>query len=76
MQPHTNACLFENRLPGHIVFDMVYNPSETVLLKRARSQGCTVVEGLEMFLEQAAEQFEIWTGESAPRSVMRQAIES
>jgi 3-dehydroquinate dehydratase/shikimate dehydrogenase len=34
-----------------------------------------VISGLEMFLEQAAEQFEIWTGETAPRAVMRQALE-
>ena len=54
---------------------MVYNPHETLLLKRAKEQGCTIVHGSEMLLEQAARQFEIWTGESAPRSVMQTALE-
>ena len=47
---------------------MVYNPLETVLVQRAREQGKTVVPGLEMFIEQAVRQFEIWTGETAPRA--------
>ena len=42
-------------------------------MKRAREQGKTVVPGLEMFIEQAVRQFEIWTGESAPRAVMQKA---
>jgi 3-dehydroquinate dehydratase/shikimate dehydrogenase len=56
-----------------MVFDMVYNPLETVLVQRARAQGAAVVPGIHMFLEQAARQFEIWTGENAPRSVMEKA---
>ncbi len=75
MAPKPNACLFPGKIPARIVFDMIYNPHETVLLKRARQQGCTVVYGSEMLLEQAARQFEIWTGESAPRAVMRNALE-
>ena len=56
---------------------MVYNPLETALIKRAREEGKTVVPGLHMFLEQAARQFEIWTGDSAPRAAMeRAAIEA
>ena len=54
---------------------MVYNPRETLLLKKAKAQGCTIVHGAEMLLEQAALQFEIWTQESAPRDVMRNALE-
>jgi len=76
MSPHTSACLFADRLPAGIVFDMVYNPHETLLLKRARQQGCVTIPGIEMLLEQAAHQFEIWTGESAPRLVMRNALEA
>jgi 3-dehydroquinate dehydratase/shikimate dehydrogenase len=60
-------------LPADVVFDMVYNPLETELLKRAKAQGCGVIQGLEMFLAQAAQQFEIWTGETAPASVMEKA---
>jgi 3-dehydroquinate dehydratase/shikimate dehydrogenase len=52
---------------------MVYNPTETLLLRRARDQRKTAVPGLQMFLEQAARQFEVWTGDSAPRSAMEKA---
>ncbi len=74
MHPHSDGCFFEDEIPADLVFDMVYNPLETVLLKRARAQGKTVIQGLEMFLEQAAAQFEIWTGETAPRAVMQRAV--
>jgi 3-dehydroquinate dehydratase/shikimate dehydrogenase len=73
MYPNVNDCFFEDRIPADVVFDMVYNPLETVLLRRAREQGKTIVEGLEMFIEQAARQFETWTGETAPRAVMEKA---
>ncbi len=74
MTPHTEGCLFDGAIPADLVFDMVYNPRETLLLKRATEQGLTVVGGIEMLLEQAAHQFEIWTGETAPRAVMREAL--
>ena len=48
---------------------MVYNPLETTLLRHAASQGSTVISGLQMFLEQATRQFEIWTG--GVRSALR-----
>jgi len=51
----------------------VYNPLETVLLARAREEGKEVIPGLEMFIEQAVRQFEIWTGEKAPRAAMQKA---
>jgi 3-dehydroquinate dehydratase/shikimate dehydrogenase len=73
MFPHTNECFFEGEIPGEIVFDMVYNPIETVLLKHAREQGKTAIPGIEMFIEQAVRQFEIWTGDTAPRAVMQKA---
>jgi 3-dehydroquinate dehydratase/shikimate dehydrogenase len=73
MSPRADQCFFDGRLPAKLVFDMVYNPMDTVLIRRARSQGAEVICGLEMFLEQAARQFEIWTGENAPRSVMEKA---
>ncbi len=74
MSPKGDACLFPDRIPGDVVLDMVYNPHDTVLLKRAAAQGATVIHGSEMLLEQAARQFEIWTGESAPRAVMAAAL--
>jgi 3-dehydroquinate dehydratase / shikimate dehydrogenase len=73
MFPHVNECFFVDRIPGEIVFDMVYNPRETVLLKHAAEQNKVIVDGLQMFLEQAALQFETWTGESAPKAAMEKA---
>jgi 3-dehydroquinate dehydratase/shikimate dehydrogenase len=73
MFPHVNECFFEDRIPGEIVFDMVYNPRETLLLKRAGEQNKVIIDGLQMFLEQAALQFETWTGENAPRTAMEKA---
>ena len=59
-----------------IVMDVVYNPRETQLLTEARTAGCRTISGLEMFLYQAVEQFERWTGQSAPIEVMRAVLES
>ncbi|HUB32469.1 MAG TPA: shikimate dehydrogenase [Bryobacteraceae bacterium] len=73
MFPHSHDCFFDGEIPGEVVLDMVYNPLETVLIHRAREQGRQVIPGLEMFLEQAVRQFEIWTGEAAPRAVMQKA---
>ncbi len=73
MAPNLEQCFFRDKIPGKLVFDMVYTPIETELLKRARAQRAVVVPGMEMFIEQASRQFEIWTGERAPRSVMEQA---
>lgn len=73
MFPHTGECFFDDRIPAEVVFDMVYNPRETELLKRASDQGKTTIPGLEMFVEQALHQFETWTGETAPRSIMEKA---
>jgi 3-dehydroquinate dehydratase/shikimate dehydrogenase len=75
MVPHSETSIFEGRIPAGIVLDMVYNPHETKLLKMARAQHATVIHGIDMLLEQAAHQFELWTGETAPRSVMKRAIE-
>jgi shikimate dehydrogenase len=56
-----------------VVLDMVYDPSETRLLREARAAGCTVIDGREMLVAQAAAQFETWTGLEAPLEVMRAA---
>jgi len=60
---------------GMLVFDAVYNPVETRLIREARERGCVTVTGLEMFVGQAAEQFELFTGEKPPVEVMREAVE-
>ncbi|HLJ50921.1 MAG TPA: shikimate dehydrogenase [Bryobacteraceae bacterium] len=73
MYPRIGECFFPDCIPADVVFDMVYNPMDTVLLKRAAEQGKVIIRGLEMFIEQAVKQFEIWTGEQAPRSAMEKA---
>jgi shikimate dehydrogenase len=57
------------------VFDLIYRPAETALLKAARAAGCKTANGLGMLLHQGAKAFEIWTGETAPLDVMRRALE-
>jgi shikimate 5-dehydrogenase len=57
-----------------MVMDMVYRPRETQLLRQARRKGIEIISGLEMFLAQGFAQYEIWTGERAPESAMRQAV--
>lgn len=61
--------------PGLTVFDAVYTPRRTRLLRDAAERGCRTVEGLEMFLGQALVQFQLWTGQPAPKEVMRAVIE-
>ncbi len=63
------------KLVSGFVFDMVYNPLETPLLKLARERGIPVVTGLEMFVQQGARQFEIWTGKPAPEADMLRVVE-
>jgi 3-dehydroquinate dehydratase / shikimate dehydrogenase len=65
----------ENELHTDLVFDMVYNPLETPLLKLAKSRGIATISGLEMFVQQGARQFEIWTGKTPPEDEMRRAVE-
>ncbi len=74
MYPHGDACFFPDEVPADLVFDMVYNPLETELLKRAKAQGSKTIAGIEMFVEQAAHQFELWTGEEAPRKLMEKTV--
>jgi shikimate dehydrogenase len=57
------------------VYDMIYRPAETALLKAAKAAGCKTANGLGMLLHQGAKAFEIWTGETAPLDVMRRALE-
>ena len=65
----------ENELNAGLVFDMIYNPMETPLLKLAQSRGIPVIGGLEMFVQQGARQFEIWTGRPAPEAEMLRVVE-
>ena len=76
MHPNVDETpLPENILQEHMtVFDTVYTPENTLLLKQARERGAETASGLEMFIRQAAAQFERFTGRPAPVEVMRDAL--
>jgi 3-dehydroquinate dehydratase/shikimate dehydrogenase len=57
-----------------VVFDTVYNPENTLLVKEARSIGCKIVTGVDMFVRQAAIQHQLWHGAEPPVAVMREAL--
>jgi 3-dehydroquinate dehydratase/shikimate dehydrogenase len=63
-------------LDGEIVFDLVYSPSETALIKQAREAGCWTIGGIEMLIGQAQRQFELWTGHAPPPELFRDAVEA
>jgi 3-dehydroquinate dehydratase/shikimate dehydrogenase len=74
----TSPDIAESPLPGgpfdgHLVYDLVYNPFETRLLREARAAGCRTIGGLAMLVGQAQQQFEWWTGERIDPQVMRDA---
>jgi shikimate dehydrogenase len=78
MFPHQDASPWPKDLVFPIraaVYDLVYNPAETALIRAAREGGLRVANGLGMLVEQAALSFEIWTGLDAPREVIRQAVQ-
>jgi 3-dehydroquinate dehydratase/shikimate dehydrogenase len=60
--------------PSMVVFDTVYNPESTLLLKEARAHGCRIATGVEMFIRQAALQFLLFTGKEAPEALMRDTL--
>jgi 3-dehydroquinate dehydratase / shikimate dehydrogenase len=75
MHPHVESSPLDAReLNCHLVFDLVYRPRETRLLKLAARRGIETVSGLEMFLAQGIVQWEIWMGERAPEKAMRRAV--
>ncbi|MFP6674173.1 MAG: shikimate dehydrogenase, partial [Pirellulaceae bacterium] len=59
---------------GVMVFDTVYNPEQTLLIKQAREQDCRTITGIEMFVRQAAMQFQLFTGEDPPMDSMRETM--
>jgi 3-dehydroquinate dehydratase/shikimate dehydrogenase len=69
MFPNVDESLAEGTIAASVVFDMVYNPPVTKLLRDANSQGKTIIQGGIMLAAQAARQFEIWTGKPAPADV-------
>jgi len=76
MHPNVDESPFEKHhlRPSMVVFDAVYNPENTLLIKDARSRNCTVVTGIEMFVRQACLQFKHFTGQEGPAELMREVI--
>lgn len=66
--------LNENEINARYVFEMIYDPPETRLMKLAQARGAQVIPGIEMFVHQAARQFEIWTGKPAPWDDMLRVV--
>src|SRR6202046_416027 len=66
--------LQEQEINARYVFDMIYDPAETRFLKLAKERGAQIIPGLQMFVHQAARQFEIWTGKPAPWDEMLRVV--
>jgi len=77
MSPDVNGTLVEKRLlhPDMVVFDMIYHPLKTRLLREAEEVGAKTINGLSMLIHQGAASFKIWTGVEAPVDVMMKAAE-
>lgn len=67
--------LNDNEINSRYLLEMVYSPAETPLVKMAGARGVQIIPGAEMFVHQAARQFEIWTGKPAPVEEMRRVVE-
>ena len=76
MTPHVeDMCVPIDALDKNMaVMDIVYNPLKTKLLREAEKIGCTIIDGLSMFIYQGAGQFELWTGLKAPVDIMRMSV--
>jgi len=59
---------------GQVVFDLVYNPLQTKLLKEAKKAGAITVDGIKMLVLQGVESFRIWTGVEPPVDIMERAV--
>ncbi len=72
-----DPCLIEENSMHRdlLVYDLIYNPAETKLLKAASRAGARISNGLGMLLHQGARAFELWTGQQAPLAVMRMALQ-
>jgi shikimate dehydrogenase len=76
MHPHIDATIATREIlhPDLAVFDIVYNPLQTKLLRQAELAGAKPIGGVAMLVHQGAEAFRIWTGQKPPVEVMRKAV--
>jgi 3-dehydroquinate dehydratase/shikimate dehydrogenase len=73
MYPNVDETIFEGPFDGRVVYDLVYNPLETRLLRDAAAAGCETIGGLDMLVAQAENQSEWWLGRRPPANLMREA---
>jgi shikimate dehydrogenase len=71
--PHVDETPFQGPFDGRLVYDLIYNPRPTRLLREAAAAGCDTLDGLDMLVEQAARQFSWWTGVTPAIAIMRDA---
>lgn len=76
MKPHEDTCLLndDDFREGLVVSDCVYNPRETLLLKKAKAHNCIVSEGIYMIVYQGAESFRLWTGKDMPIEAVKKKM--
>jgi len=76
MHPNVDETPFDRHhlRPNMVVFDAVYNPENTMLVKDARARNCKVITGVDMFVRQASMQFKLFTGLEGPAELMREVI--
>ena len=77
LKPGEGSPLDERQFPlrqARSVYDMIYRPAETPLLKSAKAAGCRTANGVGMLLHQGARALELWTGQGAPVKIMRDAL--
>jgi 3-dehydroquinate dehydratase/shikimate dehydrogenase len=73
LYPNVDDTVFEGPFDGKVVYDLLYNPTETRLLKDAAAAGCATIGGLEMLVAQAEDQSEWWLGRRPPAGLMEGA---
>ena len=76
MHPKTSESIIPKGFinPDIAVFDIVYNPLKTRLLKEAEERNCKIIPGVEMFVNQAVVQFQLWTGKEPPVEIMKKVV--
>ncbi len=78
MHPDINETPYEGKhfRSSQVVFDTVYNPEQTLFLKEAKEKGCHILTGVDLFVRQAALQYELFTESSAPEDLMRRVLKN
>jgi 3-dehydroquinate dehydratase/shikimate dehydrogenase len=76
MHPNVDESPYDKHYlrPSMVVFDVVYNPESTLLIKEARNRNCKVVTGVDMFVRQACLQFKLFSGQDGPADLMRDVV--